>query len=462
MQRTAIHVFTWRAKTLLASSLVAASSTALAQASFPVFVGREVAGTLQPKKISIAPGAVQPLSTLPVIASTIVPEKSLMITALSVVEDPARTFDPFTKKGSPTGAWGFGKLVSELAKQDGGSAKPVEFLSRILDSWATDATVNGDTLGKRTRISAIKDTWLKFSGGSQLDVNQAPFRLLAIVNRVDLRDAAPGSAGEARFVFGAIDDKGGSLPFTLILEYGVSVTDFTGLQAWAQRWADLSTEPAATYNAKLQLLTNDYTTSLGPRGSRPVGARLNQLRTNEIFLGAPWQLREFNIASNGLPALVTTKKTPRDAFTTAQLQPVLKQFLQQNAPVITPQGTHDVPEEFANHKMLAGKTEAPTPSFLWTAGSGIPEGTRRAFSLNTCNGCHAGETGTVFTHVFPRLAGQESKLSGFLTGITVTPVTGEPDARYEDLERRRQDLTMLVSPGAVTVNAARSPLKATH
>ena len=38
----------------------------------------------------------------------------------------------------------------------------------------------------------------------------------------------------------------------------------------------------------------------------------------------------------------------------------------------------------------------------------------RHFSLNTCNGCHCGETGTEFYHIAPRRAGEESKLSKFL------------------------------------------------
>jgi hypothetical protein len=38
------------------------------------------------------------------------------------------------------------------------------------------------------------------------------------------------------------------------------------------------------------------------------------------------------------------------------------------------------------------------------------------FSLNTCWGCHGGETQTGFTHVDPVFYGTEATLSGFLTG----------------------------------------------
>jgi hypothetical protein len=187
---------------------------------------------------------------------------------------------------------------------------------------------------------------------------------------------------------------------------------------------------------------------------------LNQIRTNEISMGSPWQLREFNIAGDGLPVLVPTKKTPRDEFAHDKLQ-ILTQFLQQNAPVITQQGTHEVPAQFAGQAFLAGKTEAPTSNFKWLPGTAVPEGTRRAFSLNTCNGCHAGETQTSFTHIFPRQPEAESQLSGFLKGITFTPIAGQPDAQFADLERRRQDLVMLIG-GTSSTEATRAPLKATH
>lgn len=60
------------------------------------------------------------------------------------------------------------------------------------------------------------------------------------------------------------------------------------------------------------------------------------------------------------------------------------------------------------------------------------------FSLNTCNGCHGGETNTAFLHIFPRFEGEQSSLSGFLTGTTVfDPETGE-ERRMAELRRRRE------------------------
>lgn len=62
---------------------------------------------------------------------------------------------------------------------------------------------------------------------------------------------------------------------------------------------------------------------------------------------------------------------------------------------------------------------------------------RHKFALNTCNGCHGGETQTSFLHMSPRAKGQVSALSRFLTGETVTDIKGVK-RRLAELLRRRQ------------------------
>jgi hypothetical protein len=79
---------------------------------------------------------------------------------------------------------------------------------------------------------------------------------------------------------------------------------------------------------------------------------------------------------------------------------------------------------------------------------------RHLFSFGTCNGCHAGETATVFTHVKPETPiGRAAALSGFMTGnpgspdkALHVPDPGNPGAehRFNDLERRQVDLATLV------------------
>jgi len=66
-------------------------------------------------------------------------------------------------------------------------------------------------------------------------------------------------------------------------------------------------------------------------------------------------------------------------------------------------------------------------------------------ALNTCNGCHQAETGTVFLHVSNRQTGSPSILSGFLTGITTSdPISGVPRS-FNDLDLRAAFLKRLVT-----------------
>jgi hypothetical protein len=73
---------------------------------------------------------------------------------------------------------------------------------------------------------------------------------------------------------------------------------------------------------------------------------------------------------------------------------------------------------------------------------------RHTLSVNTCNGCHAGETRTrAFVHVDPSTTPltAPATLSGFLTGITVPdPAVGAPSRTFNDLRRRARDLSGLV------------------
>ena len=57
-------------------------------------------------------------------------QKTLLITDLSVVNDPVRTFDPCTGKGTPMGAWSFGKLMSDIANQPVSGISPSDFARR--------------------------------------------------------------------------------------------------------------------------------------------------------------------------------------------------------------------------------------------------------------------------------------------------------------------------------------------
>ncbi len=111
-----------------------------------------------------------------------------------------------------------------------------------------------------------------------LDMSQAPFRLIAIVNRPDLRlvaDDGTAIGGEGRFVFqvlgptlavnalaGAVEVMDATVTpqkFTVIFEYSLPVARASDTLVWARRWHGLGALPfGADYNATLRALTNAF------------------------------------------------------------------------------------------------------------------------------------------------------------------------------------------------------------
>jgi hypothetical protein len=77
---------------------------------------------------------------------------------------------------------------------------------------------------------------------------------------------------------------------------------------------------------------------------------------------------------------------------------------------------------------------------------------RHVLSLNTCNGCHGGESNIVFKQVEPRTANATSTLSSFLTGGSTTDICGIPH-NFNDIERRRVDLCQLLGKTCAQVDA---------
>lgn len=398
-------------------------------------------------------------------ASRIDAGKSLMITALGTVNDPARTFDPSRpQQGTKGGVWSFGQLMRGLANSKKNGADESDFARAWITSFLAEGeAVRGETMAPRPAMAAILADWEKRSGvapGGKLDLDMAPFRLLAIVNRIDLRDPSkPGDAGEARFVFGAIDADGNPLQFTVIFEFGVQLhPSHQALQDWAQQWVDLGKyrlpEQQSQYNAALQAITDQFTSAA--KGAATANQNpLNQLRTNEALNRAPWELREFVLdRSTGLFKPTTVKKTPQFKFQNSE---VLASFIRENYPSIMGDGDYEVPEFYKGQAF--GTALAPTPTGATALGWNAPNtelNARRAFSLNTCSGCHHKETnpaGTFFfTHVRPRSSDTASVLSVFLTGkdasgnpATATDPVSNTAVYYNDLERRAIYLDAVVT-----------------
>lgn len=384
------------------------------------------------------------------------PERSLVIRDPRVVEDPTRTFDLCapTPGGNPTGEWTFGHLMKEMCNESVTGINPSEFVRKWLREWENTQAINDFVVVARPNIrQLILQPWEQRSGGPglPLDLAKAPFRLLAIVNRVDLRNNSiygGTDAGEGRFVFGALGPNCEPLEFTVIFEYGVNKRGCRAIRAWGKRWADLSTlalgSPA--YNSALAAITREFT-SASANPTKPNGSALNQLRTNEIALGGPWELREFVISGSGFDAghlrMDTVKQTPD---ITKNQAVTLADFINSHPPAPL------VPLEFpSGHPFLAGAAPVPSASFFWDGPATppgpdiVPADKRFEFSFNTCNGCHAGETQTGFTHIKPRSPGVAAALSAFFSGVTVAdPADTTPTRTFEDMKRRQIDLAKLV------------------
>lgn len=364
-------------------------------------------------------------------------KRALMITDVSVVEDAVRTRWSGSLANPSDGAWHFGRLMTNMA----GDKDAPAFVERLLHRWEKDRPVNGWNVAARPSFaSVVTDAWPKTADG-HIDLTKAPLRLLAIVNRMDLRDLSKGSAGEGRFVFGVLDGNGDPLQFTLILEYRLPGTTDADVKAWTGLWGDLQSSKlgSAAYRTALQKVTDKFSGKNAAPG-RPNGSAINQIRTNEIAFGPEWELREFRLSTKtGNIYSATVKQTPDITLDGSKL---LGEWINTHEKEIL-DGTSWVTETTSKQAFRAGS--ALTPFFFAWNPPGVknPEA-RHLFSLNTCNGCHAGETQTTFLHVNPRSKGQEAQLSGFLTGETINdPITGK-QRKFGDLARRGEDFAALL------------------
>lgn len=403
---------------------------------------------------------------------TVDPDKSLFIIDLSVVEDCVRTtwfgpcLQPFpTPQPSTRGAWTLGALLQGIF----GTTDPTILDAEIrnwLSHWENDQTVNSDHVPARPAIDTqVISPWEAASPSKLLDIKQAPFRLLGIVFRFDLRDATggygqAGTAGEGRFIYSLVDPSSGAgREFVVILEYGLDAGSCEDIQRLAADVAALSNLPfGPSYNAALQAITDTFTT-IGASPGKPNGSALNQLRSNEIILASPWELREFQLVR------VKAGTSPLNQSTVAQTpdfdhdgNQIIADFINQNEAAILA-NQHVVPLTFQSTPFRGGAA----PNILQTGwdGPGSPCSTindpeaRFQFSLNTCQGCHGfSDTGTVFYQVLPRNAGQVSQLADFLTG------NGPPIADrcnqvhvFDDIERRRRDLCFLLDQSCAQIQA---------
>ena len=314
----------------------------------------------------------------------ILKQNSLLITDLDVVEDEGRTFNVVTGQGASQGAWTFGELMKNMAGGYADESAPtddeLEHVRDFLKEWiiqlSTQYSVNGKVAQnpvahKVTRL--IPHQWIRIAKGdpnfpvpptgdnegwqevwdtsftTAEDINtllaSAPFKLTAIVNRIDLRgnrgyengSNVEINAGETRFIFSLIHGVDGLLidgnspsnqgkvpifypnapqngsnaelidwnGMNVIFEYSNIASSSCEIKELGLQWKRLSnlnledSTQLPLYLDSLQMLTDLVTTrNVNPNGIN--GSAISQVRTNtRLFSGgtnnAKWNLREFRL-----------------------------------------------------------------------------------------------------------------------------------------------------------------------
>ena len=432
--------------------------------STPIFDGPELVGT-RAIDFAIDPSRVRFLDPVPAFDV----KRTLLVTDLGVVEDPARTFNPCASTGTAMGKWTFGDLMSQIANQPATGSDPADLVLDWLGLWNTVPIVNGFGSPRRAGIADLIANWPRVAATGKLDLARAPLKLLAIVNRIDLAgNPSYGRVGgaEGRFVFGVLGPNCTALQFTVILEYGVPRRTCGALRDWALAWEalDAMAPGSAAYNAALEALTEQFARANADPG-KPAGSALDQLRTDEVSLVASiqeapqWELREF--ALQPTPAGIrlrqaTVKQTPDERFNAERegaRSADLATWINANQAAILAE-THTVPDALPfppGDSFLAASTlnffnliNGNHHRDFWTANGILSNEARHRFSRNTCNGCHGEETRTAFLHINRAGFGTEATLSGFLTGETIAdPVVASTSRTFHELSARAVKLAQL-------------------
>lgn len=491
--------------------------------------GHEVKARVQVPKLTIAHFLsgqridLPKLSQLGALASLgadttpIDPARSLLLHHPSVIADPDRTMNPCARAETNNAlkSWSFGRLINDMAS--GAGVRPTTMVRDWLSTWIQPQLVTDHRTGSFI-LDAVSDRsasamrnlilnpWKARSAEAELDLRIAPFHLQAILYRPDLARSTPherghaNHAGELRFVFGmmhiedrnndgdALDPEDICQPIegALIFEYKVPLSKCKQSKRWANDWIALSGLPlgSAAHLEALENLTSQVTAgSAAPH--RAFKSALSQIRSNEISLtGSNWQMREF-VLDDDAGGLVqsTVKQTPRlhlFAETQSPQTPLpaslnadrlLLQEIRGNLDAILA-GTYQVPEFSSSGEALLGGVSNYNIDTVWNHPALHSPKEREArfkFSVNTCSGCHSGETRTDFYHIEPQSPGQSPRLSPFLSeaGHRVRDIHGIRH-EFDEMAHRRQSLVSLANQvcgfrsGLLPFQLGRSPLLSVH
>ena len=315
-----------------------------------------------------------------------------------------------SKESQVGGIMSFGEVLKPMLGNNPSPKQVETFIREWVKHWSNEfKTSNGDRAAARPGFTQVIDQWRNASsarGIDGLDLRLAPFRLIGITNRFDLRNPLiPGDAGESRLVFALLDsptdrpqDEGHSVkPFSLIFEFQVATASDSELPRWLKLWHELSGIECSVgncqdYAKKLANIVKMVTRNEGGI----IRSSLGQVRSNEIAFGNPWELREFQLKKNGGESRliqVDTKQTPQQSLNASQ---ELASFVDSLSIDSLLKNKYEIPLA-----MRSAKAQVLNANPEWQ----IPVAGEKAklFNLNTCNGCHSNDQEVIdgFYHISP-------------------------------------------------------------
>jgi hypothetical protein len=372
--------------------------------------------------------------------------KELMIVDAAAVGD-ARA------QNATDGPWSFRHAVESMVPA---GMDPGEFVRKwMVEQWAAPVSYNSYSLDPQVQdqqsrtqqmISRVLCPWFQKTSGNgcnadcstctanppKLDLSAAPFRLSAIINRMDLREQPDiGNAGEARLEFGLTNGPGDDpasmqMPMSIIFEYRLPSS--LSVHDWAKAWHSLGSHQAFddSYKSELEALTARW---VGPNASPSAqnGSAIGQVRTDESTLDWIWQLRQFVLGPDGQLHQTGVRNTPPEDLNGSQ---AVIDFMSANAAAI-------LAEKFVVPSTLLGGA-ADALIYQWNFPGADPMVAQK-FAVNTCNGCHTERPNVDSAfHISPFRTGTD-KLSKFLYD--------PQDRTADELTRREADYrTALCTP----------------
>ena len=220
----------------------------------------------------------------------------------------------------------------------------------------------------------------------------------------------------------------------------------------------------------LNTLTDTQGKSISVRLGEESSPLLHQIRTNDRALSPDHEFRQCSVKHGSISAAMLDG-TPAAVFLDSKTKEnrALTKLLNENKRSIK-NGTFAIPASLRGQSrrhrisLFAGSSIIPDndPAFHWSMNRNHDGTVRRRFAMGTCNGCHSAETQTQFFHIEPRAAGEEAKISKFLSfkGPLEVPDPAHPRASVQlnEMGQRIALFTAALNPSMRT-NQIRLRLK---